>query len=81
MLLVLLVKAQASLLTNLGHSMEAMTEKNENAISLLEMINSIKKVLADKVMSQISDHAGNFDSKVELGRLNEIKSALSLTSK
>lgn len=44
------------------------------------MIISLKKVLADKVTSQISDHVGNFDSKVELGRLNEIKLALSLTS-
>ena len=57
-----------------------MADKSDNALSLLEMIISLKKVLADKVTSQISDHVGNFDSKVELVRLNEIKLALSLTS-
>ena len=40
------------------------------------MLDGLKRVLSEKVEGQLIDHAGNFDAKIELQRLNDIKNAL-----
>lgn len=82
MLLVLLVKAAATLMVNLKGGLESAQgeQKTESSDNLLEMVQGLIRVLSDKVDGQIADHANNFDAKIELMRLNEIKAVINPSS-